>query len=155
MMLQLTRRCDKNRSVLFFYPILCLPLRIEKIKTTMRNEIIQLIFKIAKEKDAFDQLEKHLSTITKQQLSSHLIECGILPEMFEHDSSEEKLWAKFSDILLAKALTFLDIEAHVLGARGNSADVFGKNDYYTIVGDAKTFRLSRTAKTKKILKSMH
>jgi type II restriction enzyme len=118
----------------------------------MRNDIIQLIFKIAKDKDAFDQLEKRLSTITKQQLSSHLIECGILPEMFEHDSSEEKLWAKFSDILLVKALTFLDIEAHVLGARGNSADVFGKTEYYTIVGDAKTFRLSRTAKNQKDFK---
>ncbi len=118
----------------------------------MRNDIINLIFKIAKEKDAFNQLEQHLLNTSKQDLSENLIECGILPEMFEHDSSEEKLWAKFSDILLAKALTFLDIEAHVLGARGNSADVFGKNDYYTIVGDAKTFRLSRTAKNQKDFK---
>ncbi|MEO0042481.1 MAG: hypothetical protein RL329_1929 [Bacteroidota bacterium] len=122
----------------FLLEFLSLPLRTKKFKT-MRNDIINLIFKIAKEKDAFNQLEQHLLNTSKQDLSENLIECGILPEMFEHDSSEEKLWAKFSDILLAKALTFLDIEAHVLGARGNSADVFGKNDYYTIVGDAKTF----------------
>lgn len=40
----------------------------------------------------------------------------------------------------------------MLGARGNSADVFGKTNDYTIVGDAKTFRLSRTAKNQKDFK---
>ncbi len=118
----------------------------------MRKNIIELIFKIAKEKDAFDTLEKYLSTLSRQDLSENLIDCGILPEMFAHDSSEEKLWAKFSDILLAKSLNFLGIEAEVLGARGNSADVFGKTKNYTIVGDAKTFRLSRTAKNQKDFK---
>ncbi|MCU0238075.1 MAG: HindIII family type II restriction endonuclease [Pyrinomonadaceae bacterium] len=118
----------------------------------MRKEIIELIFKIAKEKDAFDTLEKYLSRISRQDLSENLIDCGILPEMFAHDSSEEKLWAKFSDILLAKSLNFLGIEAEVLGARGNSADVFGRTTNYTIVGDAKTFRLSRTAKNQKDFK---
>jgi type II restriction enzyme len=118
----------------------------------VRKEIIDLIFKIAKEKDAFDTLENHLSTLSRQNLSENLIDCGILPEMFAHDSSEEKLWAKFSDILLAKSLNFLGIEAEVLGARGNSADVFGKTKNYSIVGDAKTFRLSRTAKNQKDFK---
>ena len=118
----------------------------------MRKNIIELIFKIAKEKDAFDTLENYLSTLSRQDLSENLIDCGILPEMFAHDSSEEKLWAKFSDILLAKSLSFLGIESEVLGARGNSADVFGKAQNYTIVGDAKTFRLSRTAKNQKDFK---
>jgi hypothetical protein len=114
----------------------------------VRKEIIELIFKIAKEKDAFDTLENYLSRLSRQ----NLIVCGILPEMFAHDSSEEKLWAKFSDILLAKSLNFLGIEAEVLGARGNSADVYGRTTKYTIVGDAKTFRLSRTAKNQKDFK---
>ena len=118
----------------------------------MRKNIIKLIFKVAKEKDAFSQLEKYLNSLSKQDLSENLIQCGVLPEMFEHDSSEEKLWAKFSDIMLAKALNFLDIEAQVLGARSNSADVFGKAKTYTLVGDAKTFRLSRTAKNQKDFK---
>jgi hypothetical protein len=118
----------------------------------VRKNIIELIFKIAKEKDAFDTLESYLSTLSHQDLSENLIDCGILPEMFAHDSSEEKLWAKFSDILLAKSLNFLGIESEVLGARGNSADVFGKTQNYTIVGDAKTFRLSRTAKNQKDFK---
>ena len=118
----------------------------------MRKETIELIFKIAKEKDAFDQLDKYFSAFLKEQLSSNLIECGILPEMFDHDSSEEKIWAKFSDIILSKALNHLGIKTEVLGARGNSADVFGKTDEYTLVGDAKTFRLSRTAKNQKDFK---
>lgn len=118
----------------------------------MREDIINQIFKIAKEKEAFDRLEKHLSTLTKRQLSENLIQCGTLPEMFGHDSSEEKIWAKYSDILLSKALNYLGIKADVLGARGNSADVFGRTDDYTIVGDAKTFRLSRTAKNQKDFK---
>lgn len=118
----------------------------------MRKETIDLIFKIAKEKDAFDRLDKHFSTFSKDLLSTNLIECGILPEMFDHDSSEEKVWAKLSDIILAKALNHLGIKTEVLGARGNSADVYGKTDEYTLVGDAKTFRLSRTAKNQKDFK---
>ncbi len=85
-------------------------------------------------------------------LAENIIECGILPEAFDHDSSEEKLWAKYSDIILAKALSFLEISAEVLRTRGNSADVFGKNQNYSVVGDAKTFRLSRTAKNQKDFK---
>lgn len=118
----------------------------------MRKEIIELIFKIAKEKDAFEQIENYLSKISQQKLGENIIECGILPEMFSHDSSEEKIWAKFSDVILAHSLNFLGIETIVLGARGNSADVFGKTENYSIVGDAKTFRLSRTAKNQKDFK---
>lgn len=118
----------------------------------MRQKTIDLIFKIAKEKDAFDKLEKYLSKTTRKELSSTIIECGILPEMFGHDSSEEKLWAKLSDIILSQSLNHLGIKAEVLGARGNSADVYGKTDKYSIVGDAKTFRLSRTAKNQKDFK---
>ncbi len=118
----------------------------------MRSKIIDLIFKIAKEKSAFNTLENYLSTLSRKELSNNLIDCGILPEMFAHDSSEEKLWAKFSDILLAKSLNHLGIESEVLGARGNSADVFGKTQNYSVVGDAKTFRLSRTAKNQKDFK---
>jgi len=118
----------------------------------MRQKTIDLIFEIAKEKDAFDKLEKHLSKITRKELSENIIECGILPEMFGHDSSEEKLWAKLSDIILAQTLNHFGIKAEVLGARGNSADVYGKTNKYSIVGDAKTFRLSRTAKNQKDFK---
>ncbi|MFA5404767.1 MAG: HindIII family type II restriction endonuclease [Ignavibacteria bacterium] len=118
----------------------------------MRKKLIDFIFKIAKEKKAFDKLEKYISKIKRNELSNNIIECGILPEMFDHDSSEEKLWAKLSDIILSQTLNHLGIKSEVLGARGNSADVYGKTNKYTIVGDAKTFRLSRTAKNQKDFK---
>jgi hypothetical protein len=118
----------------------------------VRNSVIQLIFEIVKDKNAFDKIENEFASIVKQKLVENIIECGILPEAFNHDSSEEKLWAKYSDIILAKALTFLDIPSDVLRARGNSADVFGKTQDYSLVGDAKTFRLSRTAKNQKDFK---
>lgn len=92
----------------------------------MRSQIIKLIFEISKKENAFNILEKKFYNISKEELSSNIIECGILPEVFNHDSSEEKLWAKYSDILLAKSLNFLGILAEVLRARGNSADVFEK-----------------------------
>ena len=97
-------------------------------------------------------MEREFAKITKDELSSNLLECGIIPELFGHDSSEEKLWAKYCDILLAQTLTHLSIPAEVLRARGDSADVFGRTRNYSIVGDAKAFRLSRTAKNQKDFK---
>jgi hypothetical protein len=118
----------------------------------LRSKIINQIFNYAKESNAFDLLEKSLKGLSQDILKENIIECGILPEMFDHDSSEEKLWAKYSDIILSFALSFLGIKSRVLGARGNAADVFGETSSYTLVADAKTFRLSRTAKNQKDFK---
>ena len=115
-------------------------------------DVINLIFEIAGSENAFDILEKNFAEIAKAELSSSLLECGIIPELLEHDSSEEKLWAKYCDILLAQTWTHLSIPAEVLRARGDSADVFGRTHNYSIVGDAKAFRLSRTAKNQKDFK---
>ena len=117
-----------------------------------RNTLIDFIFKVAKSGDAFDRLEAKIAHLSLKQLKSSLLECGIMPEVFSHDSSEEKLWAKYSDILLSKCLLQLGIKAEVLRTRGDSADVFGKSASYSLVGDAKTFRLSRTAKNQKDFK---
>ena len=118
----------------------------------VRMDVISLILEIAGSEHAFDILEGTFAEITKEELSSSLLECGIIPELLEHDSSEEKLWAKYCDILLAQTWTHLSIPAEVLRARGDSADVFGRTHNYSIVGDAKAFRLSRTAKNQKDFK---
>ena len=118
----------------------------------VRMDVIDLIFEIAGSENAFDILEEQFAEIAKDELSSSLLECGIIPELLEHDSSEEKLWAKYCDILLAQTWTHLSIPAEVLRARGDSADVFGRTHNYSIVGDAKAFRLSRTAKNQKDFK---
>ena len=117
-----------------------------------KEYVIELILEIAGQQNAFDILEKALANINKSILSASLLECGIIPERFEHDSSEEKLWAKYCDVLLAHTWTHLSIPAEVLRVRGDSADVFGRTNTYSIVGDAKAFRLSRTAKNQKDFK---
>lgn len=75
-----------------------------------------------------------------------------LREVFNHDSTEEKLWAKYSDILLSKSLECFGLKSQVIRVRGDSADVLAESPKYKIVGDAKTFRLSRTAKNQKDFK---
>lgn len=53
---------------------------------------------------------------------------------------------------LAKSLGYLGLAAEVIRMRGNSADVCAKTNDYTLVGEAKCFRLSRTAKNQKDFK---
>ncbi len=118
----------------------------------MRDNLIKFIIKISNKSNAFDLLEEFIREIDKDMLKENLIECGIMPEMFSHDSSNEKLWAKYSDIILSHALNYLNINSKVLAARGNSADVYGETEEYSLVADAKTFRLSRTAKNQKDFK---
>jgi len=117
-----------------------------------RIAVIDLIFSLSKNQTGFESLESCLSNIGKPELLTMILECGVMPEVFHHDSSEEKLWAKYSDILLVKSLEFLGLKSQVLRVRGDSADVFAESGRYKIVGDAKTFRLSRTAKNQKDFK---
>jgi len=119
---------------------------------SFRKETIEEIFKISGDKDAFDLIESKYKSIKKEIIVQELIQVGIMPEVFQHDSSEEKLWSKFSDIMLAVSLKLLGLDSEVLRTRGDSADVFCKAKNYTLVSDAKCFRLSRTAKNQKDFK---
>ena len=117
-----------------------------------RQKIIDLFFQFSKEKTSFELLESQFTGIDKSTLLTLLLECGVMPEVFAHDSTEEKLWAKYSDILLSKSYEFLGLKSQVIRVRGDSADVLAESPNYKIVGDAKTFRLSRTAKNQKDFK---
>ena len=118
----------------------------------MRPGIIDLIFTISQKRDAFEQLEGLYSQLSREELSKEIVQVGIIPEVFGHDSSEEKMWSKFSDIILASCLNHLGLKSQVIRTRGNSADVYSVADGYTLVSDAKCFRLSRTAKNQKDFK---
>jgi len=90
---------------------------------------------------------------TDNLLLEHLTWAGVIPERFGHDSTEEKLYAKYCDMLLAAVLTRLGITSTVLKVRADSADVKGVvPGRYSLAGDAKAFRLSRTAKNQKDFK---
>lgn len=83
-----------------------------------------------------------------------LKQIGTIPESIEHDSTQEKLFSKASDAALARAFREIGLKSTVLRERGDSADVQAESIYhnYTLVADAKAFRLSRTAKNQKDFK---
>lgn len=79
-------------------------------------------------------------------LSYHLGHIGIIPEIYGHDSSEEKLYAKYCDLLIYFFFKLYGMETELVTERSNAPDVIGKlGTDYKIVADAKAFRLSRTA----------
>lgn len=108
-----------------------------------------------------DKLEKELEAeIKKNGISSlinHLRLCGNIPESYGHDTSEEKLYSKYTDCLLSLAYTTLGLKSLVIKERADAADVEAFAKDYSFVADAKAFRLSRTAKNQKDFKvqAMH
>ncbi|HEV2197969.1 MAG TPA: HindIII family type II restriction endonuclease [Candidatus Acidoferrum sp.] len=90
-------------------------------------------------------------------LVDHLRLCGSIPEQFGHDTSEEKVYSKYTDALLAATYRHIGLASVVLDERADAADVEAVGEVYSLVADAKVFRLSRTAKNQKDFKidAMH
>jgi type II restriction enzyme len=93
-----------------------------------------------------------LDGVGEADVLDHLDHTGIIPESFGHDSTEEKLFAKYCDALLGRSLTLLGLKTEVIAERAGSAGVIATAKDYRVVGDAKAFRLSRTAKNQKDFK---
>jgi type II restriction enzyme len=104
-----------------------------------------------------DELKAEISQDKSVALLDHLHLCGAIPEHYKHDSSEEKLYSKYTDALLAATFRYLGLTSIVLAERADAADVEAVGADYSLVGDAKVFRLSRTAKNQKDFKvdAMH
>lgn len=100
------------------------------------------------------EMQEVVFALTKEDVTELIIDIGVIPEDIAHDSSEEKLYSKTSDIIFAKALQCMDFDVEVLRERADAADIVAKSKYhsYSLVGDAKAFRLSRTAKNAKDFK---
>ena len=101
--------------------------------------------------DATQRLQEMIFALDRAHTIQLVSQIGSIPEDIGHDSTEEKLYAKVSDILLAKSLIEMNLEATVLTQRADCADVVAQSHYhrYSLVGDAKAFRLSRTARNAK------
>jgi type II restriction enzyme len=97
-------------------------------------------------------LKAELKTNTEEVLLEHIRLCGDIPELYGHDTSEEKLYSKYSDALLAESFSYIGFKAIVYTERGDSADVEARDENYSFVADAKCFRISRTAKNQKDFK---
>lgn len=93
----------------------------------------------------------------RTKLLGHLRLCGSIPESYGHDTTEEKLYSKYTDIVMAKAFSAMGIRSLVLRERADAADVECVSERLQFVADAKAFRLSRTAKNQKDFKvdAMH
>lgn len=131
----------------------------EEIKESSAYE--KLKFKInylCKKDTTFEEktkyIEKYINNISYNDFIDIVINIGVIPESVSHDSTEEKFYAKVSDIILSKVFSELGLKSQVLTERGDSADVYAESFYhnYSLVGDAKIFRLSRTAKNQKDFK---
>ena len=85
-------------------------------------------------------------------LLGHLRLCGAIPESYGHDTSEEKLYSKYTDVVIHETYAAMGFTSLVLRERANVADVECVSDTYSFVADAKAFRLSRTAKNQKDFK---
>jgi type II restriction enzyme len=131
--------------------------RISQEAIERRNHWISEIVKISGAfGDDSSRVEKELADEVDGDgapaLLDHLRLCGAIPESYGHDTSEEKLYSKYTDALLALAFRSLGLQALVLTERADSADVEVVASDYSFVADAKAFRLSRTAKNQKDFK---
>jgi len=103
---------------------------------------------------ACDELEEYIFSLDKDSIIQLIVHIGVIPESISHDSTEEKLFAKCADIVLAKSFHLLGMKAVVNRERADCADVTVESTFhgYSLVADAKAFRMSRTAKNQKDFK---
>ena len=130
---------------------------IDKRTVQIRQDLVKRISKFKGNfAEDFSTLEKEIGAQIKKrgakELIAHLRLCGSIPESYAHDTSDEKLYSKYTDSLLSFAYKAMGLKSIVLTERADVADVdaFGKD--YSFVADAKAFRLSRTAKNQKDFK---
>ncbi len=106
-------------------------------------------------KDATEEIRIFVDDIPEDDFKKIVKQIGTIPENIEHDSTEEKLYSKTSDIVLARCFRLLGLASRALDERADSADILAESisGYnYSLVADAKCFRLSRTAENQKDFK---
>lgn len=99
-----------------------------------------------------NEINGEIEKIGIDAILGHLRLCGAIPERYGHDTSEEKLYSKYTDVVIHEAFSAIGLQSLVLKTRADVADVECVADDYSFVADAKAFRLSRTAKNQKDFK---
>jgi len=121
-------------------------------------KFLKLIFTLSQDNRSFKALSEDIKTciynLDRNDFLEIVKQIRMIPEKIKTSSTEEKLYSKASDIVLARCFNELGLEANAIDQRGNNADVICKSNHhgYTLVADSKTFRLSRTAKNQKDFK---
>jgi type II restriction enzyme len=115
---------------------------IKKLSGNFCNDTARLV----------NELSEEIKLDGVNAVIDHLRLCGNIPEEYEHDSSEEKLYSKYTDNVLSFSFKAIGLRSIVLTERADAADVEAVSKEYSFVADAKAFRLSRTAKNQKDFK---
>lgn len=105
--------------------------------------------------DATSNMVNFIESVNYNDFKDIVKEIGIIPESIQVSSTEEKLFSKTSDIVLARCFREIGLNAKPLDGRGDCADIIAQSisGYnYSLVADAKCFQLSRTAKNQKDFK---
>ncbi len=127
--------------------------RAVKRRTYWVEEIRKLSDNFVNDTDKLErELEQEIAKSGVTALIDHLRLCGSIPEPYGHDTSEEKLYSKYTDCLLSLSFKAIGLESLVIKERADAADVEAFAKGYSFVADAKAFRLSRTAKNQKDFK---
>jgi hypothetical protein len=117
------------------------------------EEISKISGNFGKDSEKVEQeIQKEIEDDGLDSLLGHLRLCGAIPEKYNHDSSEEKLYSKYTDVVIHEAFSIMGLTSLVLKERADAADVECVSSDYSFVADAKAFRLSRTAKNQKDFK---
>lgn len=123
---------------------------------TFLDKILEISsdLKIESFKEQTKQVSSFVDVLSDENIKSIIKEIGTIPECIKASSSSEKLFSKSSDIILSRAFKMLGLKSKALDERGDSADVLAESVYhkYSLVADAKCFRMSRTAKNQKDFK---
>ncbi|WP_288146987.1 HindIII family type II restriction endonuclease [Thomasclavelia cocleata] len=121
------------------------------------NDFVSRIIELSKSKIKFkessEELIEYVDKLKRDEFISIIEQIGTIPEVIIPSSTAEKCYSKASDIILARCFRELGLSAKVSEERGDAADIIAKSEHgYSLVADAKTFRLSRTAKNQKDFK---
>ncbi|MDE2898888.1 MAG: HindIII family type II restriction endonuclease [Chloroflexota bacterium] len=97
-------------------------------------------------------LKKEIARDGNNAILDHLRVCGAVPEQYSPSSSEEKLYSKYTDAVVSVSFEAIGLSSMVIDARADTADVQARAQNFSLVADAKVFRLSRTARNQKDFK---
>ena len=157
-------RDDLQRSERLFGPAIeapgmgkCMLEPPSMLKPAIHEKLLAVIALVSKDPSSefprkSKAVVKFVDGLGRADLMALLNNSGVIPEVYGHDSSEEKLYAKAMDSIVAASMKLLGYDSTVYVERSNKADVGARwtgNQAHSVVLDAKAFRLSRTAKNPK------
>ncbi len=94
-------------------------------------------------KDQTARVIDYVDTLSDEDIKVVVKEIGTIPGCIKASSSEEKLFSKASDIILARCFRMLGLKSKSVNERADSADVIAESVHhkYSLVADAKCFRI--------------